>query len=367
MTQAAPAKPRGPWWKTWLPKVVLTIAGLAAAYFIFVALAGRLGSFEQGVKLAFSLPTGWMIAIVASAIVAIGVYPLTAIAAIPHVGYKAAFIDRQGGFTISTGIPFGGGPLAVATQYGVLAKYGIEQRLAAAAVAADAVWTYLMTFGAPAIGLILLFVVERRSLSSDECGPVSCEVIDLVCVVTGLICLVSVVGIAFVLRSKTNARKVGEFAQGVIGKVFHYIKRTPPNVVESVVGFNDSASDMVGNRWKSLTVANVAAQLTPLLVIYCALWGTGAGSVSIIEAFTAYSIALVATTVPIAPGGLGTVDAVLIGMLVAFGATGDQAVAVDVIWRAFCFFPQMLVGALALVYFFIDRRIETRRAARSAA
>jgi len=364
-TEALPTPTRRGGWKSWLPKVVLTIVGLAVAYFIFAYMASNFSGFAEGVQAAFSMPTAWTIAAIVAAIFAILVYPLTALAAIPHLGYGPAFVDRQGGFAISTTIPFGGGPIAVGTQYAILARYGVQQRLAAAAVAADAIWTYLMTFGAPGIALTLLWVFERRALSGDECGPVSCQTIDIVCIVAGAICLVSMVAIAFVLRSRTNARKVGEFAQGAIGGVFRFMKRTPPNVVDSVVGFNDTAAEMVGKRWIPLTLTNILAQLAPMFVIVAALRGVGAENLTVLEIFTAFSVALVLTTVPLAPGGAGTVDAALIGMLVAFGADYSQAVAADVIWRAFCFLPQMLIGWIAVGVFAVQRRMAARRSAHS--
>lgn len=350
-------------WKSWLPKVILTLLGIGLAYFIFDYMANNFGGFEKGVQAAFSMPPIWTIAAIVAAIIAIGVYPLTAPAAIPKLGYVPAFVDRQGGFAISTTIPFGGGPIAVATQYAILARYGVEQRLAAAAVAADAIWTYLMTFGAPGVALILLWIFERRTLSGSECGAIPCETIDGIIILAGVICLVSMVGIAFVLRSRSNAQKVGEFAQGALGRVFRLIKRTPPNVVESVVGFNDTAAEMVGKRWIPITLTNILAQLTPMFVVLAALRGVGAESVTVLEVFAAFSVALLLTTVPLAPGGAGTVDAALIGMLVAFGASFEEAVAADVIWRAFCFLPQMVLGWIAVGYFAVRQRMARRKTA----
>jgi uncharacterized membrane protein YbhN (UPF0104 family) len=348
-------------WKSWLPKVILTLVGIALAYFIFQYMSANFGGFEQGVQAAFSMPPVWTWAAIAGAVISIGVYPLTAMAAIPRLGYVPAFVDRQGGFAIATTIPFGGGPIAVGTQYAILAKYGVTQRLAAAAVAADALWTYLMTFGAPGVGLILLWIFERRALTGESCGGLSCSTIDIIIAIAGIVCLISMIAVAFVLRSRTNAQRVGNFAQGVIGGVFRYIKRTPPNVVETVVGFNDTAAEMVGTRWVPITITNIMAQLAPMLVILAALRGVGAEGVTVLEVFVAFSVALLLTTVPLAPGGAGTVDAALIGMLVAFGAEYDQAVAADVIWRAFCFLPQMALGWLAVGYFGIRQR-RARRA-----
>ena len=119
---------------------------------------------------------------------------------------------------------------------------------------------------------------------------------------------------------------------------------------------------MVGKRWLPITLTNLLAQLAPMLVIIAALRGVGAESITVLEIFAAFSVALLLTTVPLAPGGAGTVDAALIGMLVAFGADFDQAVAADVIWRAFCFLPQMVLGWLAVGYFGIRQRLARRTA-----
>lgn len=350
----------------WIAKVLLTVVGAALAYLIFRFMATNFGGFEQGVKAAFSMPTVWTAAAIAAGVFALAVYPLTAPAAIPGLHYGAAFVDRQGGFAISTTIPFGGGAIAVGTQYSILARYGVAQKRAAAAVAADAIWTYLMTFGAPGIALTLLWIFERRAATGDSCGELSCEAIDIIVIIAGLVCLVSIVAIAFVLRSRTNAQRVGNLAQGLLGRVFRFIKRTPPDAVAAVVGFNDTAAEMVRTRWRPITLTNILAQLSPILVVIAALNGVGATQVSFLEVFVAFSVALLLTTVPLAPGGAGTVDAALIGMLVAFGAEYDQAVAADIIWRAFSYLPQMVLGWLAVGYFAIRQRLARSREPDSA-
>lgn len=335
--------------KSWIPKIILIVLGLVAAYFIFTELIPQFGSFEQGWEAALSIPMGWFIAIIGASIFAIAVYPLTAPAAIPGLSYRAAFVDRQAGYLISTGIPWGGGAIAVGTQYAILDRYGVSQKRAAAAVAADAVWTYLMTFGMPALALALLFIVERRTVEGE---------FEWIALVGGVLFLGSVALIAVILRSTSGARRLGLLAQRPVSLAFRLIKKTPPNVVESVVGFNDTAADMVATRWKQITVTNVLAQLSPFLVLVFALYGMGGfdGSLTVLEAFVAFSVAMLLASVPIAPGGLGTVDAALIALLVYFGADKGTATAVDIIWRGFVYFPQMLVGVGALGIFAWDRK-----------
>ncbi len=337
------------WARMWVPKIVLIILGLGAAYLIFTELIPQFGSFEQGWEAALSIPREWLIVIVVGAIASIAVYPLTAPAAIPGLGYKPAFIDRQAGFAISTGVPWGGGAIAVGVQYGILSRYKVPQKKAAAAVAADAVWTYLMTFGAPAFALVALFAIERRTVEGQ---------FEIIAVIAAVAFLVSVIFIAIILRSEAGARRIGTLAQRVVSVIFRIIHKAPPDMVESVVGFHDTAAEMVATRWKQLTITNALAQFTPFVVLLGALYGTGAfdGELTVLEAFVAFSVALLLAAVPIAPGGLGTVDAALIGLLIYFGADAAQATAADIMWRAFAFFPQMIIGFGSLGFFAIDRK-----------
>lgn len=342
--------------RVWGPRVALMVAGIAIGYLIFTQVIQRLGSFEEGVQAALGVPGLWFAAIVAAAVFSIAVYPLTAPAAIPRLSYKTAFIDRQGGLLISSGIPFGGGPLAVGVQYAMLDTYGVPQRRAAAAVAADAVWTYMMTFGTPAIALLLLFGIERRTVGGT---------FEWIAVIAAIIFAISVVVIFIAVRSETGAERIGTLAARPIRAVFRLIKRTPPDVVTSIVGFHETASDMIRTRWKQITLTNLLAQLSPMLVIMAAMAGLGAfdGDVTFLEILVAFSVAMLLASVPLAPGGLGTVDAALIFLLVQFGASSAQATAVDIIWRAFLYFPQMIVGIVALVWWVIDKSAKRKRLA----
>ena len=98
--------------------------------------------------------------------------------------------------------------------------------------------------------------------------------------------------------------------------------------------------------------------MAPMLVLWAALVGLGAteSDISIIEIYAAYSVALVLTAFPITPGGLGTVDAALIALLVAFGVESTTAVAADLLWRLGWFLPQLLVGGVALIKYWWDGR-----------
>lgn len=233
------------------------------------------------------------------------------------------------------------------TQYAMLSRFGVPSSLSAAAVSADAVWTYLITLGMPAIAVVLL-VAEGRSTG----GMVTIAVIGVVVV------LVSVVVIAVVLRSESGARKVGQLALRLASPVFRRLHRDPPDIVGALVEFRDNAHGLVSAKWKQLTLTNTAAQIMPLFVLLFALFGLGAvgDQLSFFEIFAAYAVALLLVSIPVTPGGLGTVDAALIGLLVAFGAPGSVAVAADLLWRLIWFLPQIAAGLTAMAAYLIARR-----------
>ena len=136
------------------------------------------------------------------------------------------------------------------------------------------------------------------------------------------------------------------------------IRRPAPDVGESLVVFHDHAADMVARRWVRLTVTNIAAQFMPMVILGVALAALGSfpHPITLVELFAAYSIASLLTSVPLTPGGLGTVDAALIGLLVAFGLDSSTALAADLIWRVFWTLIQLAVGLGSFGWYTWDRR-----------
>ncbi|CAB4886185.1 unannotated protein [freshwater metagenome] len=331
--------------------IITTALGLAIMVAIFAFLFPHLSDYQEALTKLAAMPNIWIAALVVAGLINIGIYPLTVPAAIPHVGYRAAFVERQAGFLVSNIIP-GGGAIAVGTQYAILARYGVSTASAAAAVSADAVWTYLLTLGFPSIAVVLL-VIEGRSTA----GFALAAAIGLVVVIISLIVIV------ITLRSEDGALRVARFSQRPVTAVMKRFKRPAPDLSSMLLDFHHHASTMVATRWRQLTITNLAAQLAPMLVLLCALAGLGAfpDPLTLVEVFAAYSIALLLTSFPITPGGLGTVDAALVALLVAFGVDSSTAIAADLVWRIVWFLPQLLVGLGAMGIYWWDRRQDARR------
>ena len=326
--------------------LISAFVGLIVMVLLFYFIGQNAGEYSKAFTELGSVDDGWKAAIAGASLFNILIYPLTAMAAIHGLSYLHASLSRQTGFTLSNIVP-GGGAVAVATQYAVLARYGVPQARAAAAVSADAIYTYLFTLGAPSIAVLLL-VIEGRSTAAF----MTTAIIGLTVVV------ISLVVIVLVLRSAASAQKIGSLLQRPVNAIFKLIRKSAPNVSSILEQFHDQASDLIRKRWKLLSLTNIGAQMAPMLVLWAALEGLGVtdSQLSLIELFAAYSVALVLTAFPITPGGLGTVDAALVALLVAFGVDSSTAVAADLWWRLGWFLPQLLVGTGFLGKYWWDGR-----------
>ena len=334
--------------------LISALVGLLVMILLFYFIGQNAGEYSKAFGELGSVDNWWKAVIALASLFNILIYPLTAMAAIHGLSYLHASLSRQTGFTLSNIVP-GGGAVAVATQYAVLARYGVPQARAAAAVSADAIYTYLFTLGAPSIAVLLL-VIEGRSTAAF----MTTALIGLTAVVISLIVIV------LVLRSEASAQKIGSILQKPTNLIFKLILKSPPYVSSILTQFHNQASDLISKRWKSLAVTNIAAQMAPMLVLWAALEGLGVSQseLSLIELFAAYSVALVLTAFPITPGGLGTVDAALVALLVAFGVESSTAVAADLLWRLGWFLPQLLVGTGFLgKYWWDGRRLKKKQVA----
>ena len=332
---------RAPW-----RKVVFALVGIAVMVLVFAFLFPQFGDYQTALTKVAAMGPWWIAALGAASLANIIIYPFTGIAAIPKLSYRASFVSRQSGFLLSNVVP-GGGAVAVATQYAILAKYGVNSARAAAAVSADAVFTYLFTFGTPAIALLLLNINGK-----------SAAAYNVLAIVGLIVVIVSLIGVIIILRSEDGARRIGAFASKPIGAIFTKLKKPAPDITGSLVTFHTQASEMVATRWPQLAAANFGAQLAPMGVLIVALAGLGAfpGDLTFLEVFATFSIALLLTAVPLTPGGLGTVDAALVALLIGFGLDSSTAIAADLIWRLGWFLPQLLVGLGALGLYWWDRR-----------
>ena len=160
---------------------------------------------------------------------------------------------------------------------------------------------------------------------------------------------------AFVLimRSESLAVTIGNLGNKIIGPLRKHVKALAKlDLVPPITKFRQDMYDLLRKRWAALTLAQIAVSFTQFLILYVALRGVegwDTAGTSFAAAFAAFSISQLGLMIPITPGGLGTVDAAMIALLVSFGASEGSATAADLVWRASSFIPQIIIGIVALL------------------
>jgi uncharacterized protein (TIRG00374 family) len=177
-----------------------------------------------------------------------------------------------------------------------------------------------------------------------------------------------IVVFTLILRSESFSRKLGQWADKIIqwgAGLFH--KDVDIDAVDAILDFRSSIVHVVRDRWLLITLANVGQQLAQFSILYLAvvaLQGGFGGPVSLMEAFAAFAFGRLATFIPVPPGGLGTTDAIITAILTKFGMANNDALAATMIWRAATYFPQVIIGVIAL---FVWKRGQSKKAAAATA
>lgn len=329
-------------------QIIAGVLTLLILVLVFVVILPQFGDYGEAWK-AIQNMAPWEIAMIGAAtigMIAIYVTPFTA--ALPGIRFWDAFKVRHTSFMISNVVP-AGGAFGLAVQFGMLQSYGFGAAPATATIGVTSVWNTFVTLALPTIGLVALAVLGDASLEAAGIA-----LIALLAVVVGIVVF------ALILRSEDLARRIGGWADAILGWAFGLFHRDEvPDATKGILDFRDSIVDVVRERWLLITTANLGQQLAQYSILYLAcvaLQGSWVDPIGPLEALVAFSFGRLATFIPVPPGGLGTTDAIIAGILGAFGLDNNSALAATMIWRAATYFPQVGIGAVTLVAFNRDQR-----------
>ena len=331
--------------------LILGAVGLAFMVLIFWKVIPQIGDYGQAWSALQAMGTGSMLLIAVMVLLYLLAYGLPFMAVTPGLRDWRSQQVNQAAFTISNGVP-AGGAVGLAVQFGMLTSFAVAPTAATAAITAVGVWSTFVSLGFPILGVVALAAVGGSS------QYVWVGIIGL------LILVAAVVVFVLVMRSESLAASIGRLANKVINPFRNRVKSLHDvDAVAPITKFRGSMYDVLKRRWAAITAAQVAVSAAQFLILYVALRGVqgwDSPGTSIIAAFAAFAISQVMLMVPITPGGLGTVDALMISILISLGAEKGDATAADLVWRASSYVPQILIGIVALLAW-------TRRAGRSFA
>jgi putative heme transporter len=323
-------------------RAVLRFAlGVALAVAVFVEILPRIASYGSVAHRLGTISGPWIAALAVGSLLDIVTTALPWQAVLPQLSFVAALAFTQASTALTTLLP-GGAPLGMALSFGFLRRLRVDRGHAAFAVAVTGIWSQVMILVYPLVGSILVFATGQLSTSTAVIAAVSAA--------AGAI----IVGLTVAaLRSEGASRWLGDFAARVGAWVARLFHRTPPGWSgEALVRLRAERLVLLRRRWPRLTAATLANQLTAYLVFEFSLRAVGISFADLppSEAFLAWAIGRVISSLPLTPGGIGVVELGMIGTLVGFGAQHAHVVAAVLLYRAVIVLPTLLIGLAALPF-----------------
>ncbi len=320
--------------------LILGAVGVFFIVVIFWKVIPQIGSYSEAVDALQAMSVLALVLIVLAVVLYLATYGLPFMSVTRGLSYWESQRVNQAAFAISNGVP-GGGAVGLAFQYGMLATAGIGGTAATASITAVGLWSTFVTLFMPVLGASAIVLAGEGTSYAGLAAA-------------GLGILVgAVVVFVLVMRSERLARRVGALGNRLVNPLRPRISALRDiDLVEPIVRFRSDMADVLSRRWAAITAAQVAVSLTQFLVLFVALRGIQGWDqpgINPLLVLGAFAVAQIGLMIPITPGGLGTVDAFMISLLVGFGVDNGVATAATLVWRAASYVPQITIGIVALV------------------
>jgi len=323
--------------------IILGVIGLAIVVIIFVKVIPQIGDYAAAAEALQAMGIGAMIVVGVAVVIYLFAYGFPFMAATPGLKYWKSQQVNQAAFAISNGVP-AGGAFGLAVQFAMLTSYEVPGTAATAAITAVGLWSMFVSLGLPIFGVAAL-AASGGDLAYAWVAPVGLAIL-----------VVGITLFVLVMRSEKLAVKIGNLANRMLNPLrgrFTSLKDLDASA--PIIKFRSDMYGLLKRRWGHITVAQLSVIMTQFLIFYVALRGVQGWDepgASVLAAFGAFATAQIMLMVPITPGGLGTVDALMISLLVSMGVSEGDATAADLVWRAASYVPQIIIGIIALISWF---------------
>lgn len=336
------------------------IGGIVALVFlaiVFTRVIPQIGDYAQAAEYIQAMTTAAIVGLVLVVLWYLFFYGWPFVAATPGLRYKHGFIVNQSAFTVSNGIP-AGGAFGLGLQYAQLTSYKTTPTAATAAIGATGVWSVFVTMFLPVTGVVAL------SIAGDDAS----SYINAALLGIGLL-TAAIILFALILRSDANARRIGGWVDSLVAWVMRlFRKESSVNMTDQVVKLRHDIVGLVTKRWLVITLVQIGVSWSQFAILYTAMVGVAGqdGAPALLLVYGCWAISQLGIMIPITPGGLGTVDAVMIGLMTSFGIESGLATAADLVWRASSYIPQIIIGLICIFYWRWDVNRQRKKAAAAA-
>jgi uncharacterized membrane protein YbhN (UPF0104 family) len=282
-------------------------------------------------------------AVAALGTVAVGsllAYGLVLMSVMPGLTLAQAMVVSQSSTAVANTVP-AGGALALGVSYRFYRSWGFSRPAITRNVLLTGAWNLLCKLALPLVVLVIVVAMGQASA-----GAIAAAVFGLVVLALAL----GVGGMA--LASEPFARRIGNILGVAVTRVRGWFRRSTAHSGGALaVRFRFDTLRLLRQRSGRLTTAMLLYHASVFAILLLSLRGVGvgAGEVSWIDAMAAFSLARLASAVPITPGGIGLVDLGLAGSLIAAGGPHAGVVAGVLVFRILSFFPPLPLGLISYV------------------
>ena len=240
----------------------------------------------------------------------------------------------------------GGGATAAAFSIGMLRRAGVDTGEAAAALSASTLLQLATTLALPVLALPAIIGGAPVSHSLATAAYLGIAV---------LVLLLAAGGAAFATdRPLELAGRAAQWLLNATVRRRHHVTGLP----QELLADRDFIRTTLGERWKAAVAAAAANTGFDYLALVCALHAVGAQPQPSLV-LLAYTAAELLALIPFTPGGLGFVEAGLVGALTLAGVPARDAVAATLLYRLVAYWLPLPAGSVAYVLF--QRRYRGRR------
>jgi uncharacterized protein (TIRG00374 family) len=312
--------------------VVLTLLGICV-YVLGPSVLATLDAWPQVTKISWE----WLLVMFACQVVANGCLVwLQALAMRTRDWFSVVTAELAGG-AISRALP-GGSAAAAGMQYSMLVRAGIPVSAVASGLTAASLLTLATVFVLPVVSIPVLIAG----------GTVPNGLADAAWL--GLAIFAIMVGIGWwVLGSDRPLIAAGHAVERTMARV-RPKRPIRDGLPERLVAERDELLHALGSHAFTAIVASLGRWLFDYLTLLAALTAVGANPNPVLV-LLAFAISQMLASVPLTPGGLGIVEAGLVGTLALAGISGADAVVATFAYRLFSYWLPMPIGLGSWIVF----------------
>ena len=319
-------------WKRARTAVLLLLAGISLYVFLpsLVAVASSWRSLEH-------VQWPWALLVLAcEAASYVCLWELDRIALRTRAWFPVATAQLSG--NVAGRILPGGGATSTAFTVSLLARAGVDTGQAAAAFGTSTLLQIATTFALPVLALPAILggaPVDHDLATAAYLG------------IAVLAALLAASAAAFV--SDRPLELAGRATQWVLN---HTIRRRRPvsGLAREFIEDRDFVRTTVGTRWRAASLSAVGNTGFDYLALLCALRAVGASPRPSLVVI-AYAAAELLALIPFTPGGLGFVEAGLVGTLTLAGIPASNALTATLLYRLVAYWLPLPVGGVAYAMF----------------